>query len=147
MINHVFISRPVLVSAREKESAAIRYLRQVSTIGHEVWQNRVKLTTNKVVLFTTFPRSTVMEETESGEAPDVFKGSFPDPLQLEWYKKYRENESKTMSAFKSLMFFVVFLLILGIVCYGNRDYHQYLMGNEIKALFPRISKASIYFCL
>jgi len=67
-------------------------------------------------------------------------------MQLEWYKNYRENEAKTMSAFKSLMFFVFFLLILGIVCYGNRDYHQYLMGREIKALFPRVEKASIYFC-
>lgn len=105
----------------------------------------MKLRTNKAVLFTIFPRSTAREETERDETPDFFRGSLPDPMQLEWYKKYRENEAKTMSAFKSLTFFVLFLLILGIVCYGNRNYHQYLMGSEIKAIFPRVAKASIYF--
>ena len=50
-----------------------------------------------------------------------------------------------MSAFKSLTFFVSFLLILGVVCYGNRDYHQYLMGKEVKAIFPLVEEASIYF--
>ena len=65
-------------------------------------------------------------------------------MQLEWFKKYRDNETKTMSALKSLTFFVSFLLILGIVCYGNRDYHQYLMGKEIKAMFPRVAKVSIF---
>ena len=102
----------------------------------------------KAVLFNfIFHRPTITEETESEKPPDIFKGSLPDPMQLEWYKNYRENEAKTMSAFKSLIFFVLFLLILGIVCYGNREYHQYLMGREIKALFPRVEKASIYFLL
>lgn len=77
--------------------------------------------------------------------PDFCSGALPDPMQLEWYKKYKENETKTMSAFKSLTFFVSFLLILGIVCYGNRDYHQYLMGKEVKAIFPGAAKASLYF--
>lgn len=96
-------------------------------------------------LFTISYRSTAWEEIENEETPESFRGALPDPMQLEWYKKYRENEAKTMSAFKSLTFFVLFLLILGIVCYGNRDYHQYLMGREIKAIFPRVQKASIYF--
>ena len=50
-----------------------------------------------------------------------------------------------MSAFKSLTFFVSFLLILGVVSYGNRDYHQYLMGKEVKAIFPLVEEASSYF--
>ena len=65
-------------------------------------------------------------------------------MQLEWFKKYRDNETKTMSALKSLTFFVSFLLILGIVCYGNRDYHQYLMGKEVKAIFPRVAQVCIF---
>ena len=35
-----------------------------------------------------------------------------------------------------------FFLILGIVCYGNQDYHQYQIGREVKALLPRSEKAS-----
>ena len=101
--------------------------------------------TNKTFLFTISLRSTPREETESEETPDFLGGFLPDPMHLEWYKKYRENEAKTLSAFKSLTFFVFFLLILGIVCYGNRDYHQYLMAREIEAIFPRFDKASIYF--
>ncbi|KAJ7356060.1 hypothetical protein OS493_026983 [Desmophyllum pertusum] len=77
---------------------------------------------------------------ENEETPEVYSGALPDPMQLEWFKKYRDNETKTMSALKSLTFFVSFLLILGIVCYGNRDYHQYLMGKEIKAIFPRVAQ-------
>ena len=103
------------------------------------------LRTDKDILFTISPRLTAKEESESEETPDFLGVYLPDPTQLEWYKKYRENEAKTMSAFKSLTFFVFFLLILGIVCYGNRDYHQYLMGREVKAIFPRFAKASIYF--
>ena len=80
---------------------------------------------------------------EDDEPPDIFKGALPDATQLECYKRYRVNEKKTMSAFKSLISFVSFLLILGIVCYGNQDYHQYLIGREVKALLPR-SKKVIY---
>ena len=79
--------------------------------------------------------------------PEFFNETLPDPMQLEWYKKYRENEAKSMSAFKSLTFFVSFLLILGMVSYGNRDYHQYLIGKEVKAIFPRAVEASIYFII
>ncbi|XP_078349636.1 LOW QUALITY PROTEIN: polycystin-1-like protein 2 [Oculina patagonica] len=85
-------------------------------------------------------RSTAWEEEENDDMPEFYSRALPDPMQLEWYKKYKENEAKTMSAFKSLTFFVSFLLILGIVCYGNRDYHQYLMGKEVKAIFPRAAE-------
>ena len=79
---------------------------------------------------------------EDDEPPDTFRGALPDAMQLECYKKYRVNEKKTMSAFKSLISFVSFFLILGIVCYGNQDYHQYQIGREVKALLPRSEKAS-----
>lgn len=69
-------------------------------------------------------------------------------MQLEWYKTYRENEANTLSAFKSLTFFILFILVLGIVCYGNRDYHHFLMAQEVKAIFSRVEKASaIFTCL
>lgn len=63
-------------------------------------------------------------------------------MQLEWYKKYRDRETKTLSAFKSLTFFALFILVLGIVCYGSRDYHHYLMVEEVKAIFPHAEQAS-----
>jgi len=34
------------------------------------------------------------------------------------------------------------MLVLGIVCYGTRDYHHYLMAEEVKAIFPRAEQAS-----
>ena len=65
-------------------------------------------------------------------------------MQLEWYKKYRDNETKTLSAFKSLTFFILFIFLLGIICYGNRGYHHYLMGDEVKAIFAGAKQASTF---
>ena len=64
----------------------------------------------------------------------------PDPTQLEWFKKYRMAQAETMALFRSLTFFLLFLVVLAIVCYGNRDYHQYLMGQEARAILPKTDK-------
>ena len=90
-------------------------------------------------------RSTREEQyCEDEEPPEIYNGALPDALQLEWYKKYKDKETRTLSAFKSLVFFTLFIMVLGIVCYGSRDYHHYLMAEEVKAIFPRIEQASIY---
>ena len=52
---------------------------------------------------------------EDDEPPDIFRGALPDAMQLECYKKYRVNEKKTMSAFKSLISFVSFFWYL-VLC-------------------------------
>ena len=78
---------------------------------------------------------------EDVEPPEIYNGALPDAMQLEWYKKYKEKETRTLSAFKSLTFFTLFMLVLGIVCYGSRDYHHYLMVEEVKAIFPRSEQA------
>ena len=72
----------------------------------------------------------------------MYNGALPDALQLEWYKKYKDKETRTLLAFKSLTFFTLFMLVLGIVCYGSRDYHHYLMAEEVKAIFTRADQAS-----
>jgi len=78
---------------------------------------------------------------EDVEPPEIYNGALPDAVQLEWYKKYKEQETRTLSAFKSLTFFTLFILVLGIVCYGSRDYHHYLMVEEVKAIFPLAEQA------
>ena len=92
-------------------------------------------------------RATTEEEKslENEKTPEIYSESLPDPMQLEWYKTYREHEATTLSAFKSLTFFVLFILVLGIVCYGNRDYHHFLMAQEVKAVFSGVEKASAIF--
>ena len=79
---------------------------------------------------------------EDEEPPEIYNGTLPDARQLEWYKKYKDKETRTVSAFKSLTFFTLFMLVLGIVCYGSRDYHHYLMVEEVRAIFPRAEEAS-----
>jgi len=74
--------------------------------------------------------------------PEIYNGTLPDAIQLEWYRKYKDKETKTLSAFKALTFFTLFMLVLGMVCYGTRDYHHYLMVEEVKAIFPRAEQAS-----
>lgn len=78
---------------------------------------------------------------EDVEPSEIYDGALPDAMQLEWYKKYKEKETRTLSAFKSLTFFTLFMLVLGVVCYGSRDYHHYLMVEEVKAVFPRDEQA------
>ena len=92
---------------------------------------------------SSYCRSLARRDNGNDEPPDSFKGALPDAMQLEGYKKYRINESRTVSAFQSLTFFVSFLMILGIVCYGNQDYHQYLIGREVKAILPRSEKVKM----
>ena len=83
------------------------------------------------------------EQSSEGEEPsEVYNGALPDAMQLEWYKKYKDKETRTLSAFKSLTFFALFMLVLGIVCYGSRNYYHYLMAEEVKAIFPRAEQAS-----
>ena len=79
---------------------------------------------------------------EDEEPPEICNGASPDAMQLEWFKKYKDKETRTLSAFKSLMFFALFMLVLGIVCYGSRDYYHYLMAEEVKAIFPRAEQVS-----
>ena len=78
------------------------------------------------------------------ESSEIYNGALPDAMQLEWYKKYKDKETITLSAFKSLTFFTLFMLVLGIVCYGSRDYHHYLMVEEVQAIFQRAEQASIF---
>ena len=83
------------------------------------------------------------EQSSEGEEPsEIYNGALPDAMQLEWYKKYKDKETRTLSAFKSLTFFALFMLVLGIVCYGSRNYYHYLMAEEVKAIFPRAEQAS-----
>ena len=81
---------------------------------------------------------------EDEEPPEMYNGALPDALQLEWYKKYKDKETRTLLAFKSLTFFTLFMLVLGIVCYGSRDYHHYLIVEQVRAIFPRTEQVSTF---
>ena len=84
------------------------------------------------------------QSCEDEEPTEIYNGALPDALQLEWYRKYKDKETRTLSAFKSLTFFTLFMLVLGIVCYGSRDYHHYLMVEGVQAVFQRAEQASIF---
>lgn len=104
--------------------------------------NGVKEAAISFLFFSLF-RTTKLDDQVDDETPDIASATLPDPRQLEWFKKYRMDEAQTLSVFRSLTFFVSFLGILAVVCYGGRDYHQYMIGQEARAILPRVSEVSI----
>ena len=84
-----------------------------------------------------------MDNEGDDEAPEI-GNVLPDPRQLEWYTKYRTDEAKTMSVFRSLTFFIAFLVVLAVVCYGNRDYHNFIIAQEARALVPEATEVCTF---
>ena len=86
-----------------------------------------------------------MDDEGDDEAPEIDNGVLPDPMQLEWFRKYRMDEAKAMSVFRSLTFFVAFLVVLAVVCYGNRDYNHYIIAQEARAILPKVTEVGVLY--
>ena len=54
-------------------------------------------------------------------------------------REYQVKEAKMYSFARELVGYLLFLLLLTIVCYGNRSYHGYLMTKNIKDTFSNFS--------
>ena len=60
-------------------------------------------------------------------------------------REYQVKEAKMYSFARELVGYLLFLLLLTIVCYGNRSYHGYLMTKNIKDTFSNFSLVRIGF--
>ena len=67
----------------------------------------------------------------------------PEEAVLEQAREYRVKEAKMYSFGRELVVYLLFLLLLTIVCYGNRSYHGYLMTKNLKDTFSNYSLVSI----
>ena len=67
----------------------------------------------------------------------------PEEAVLEQAREYRVKEAKMYSFGRELVVYLLFLLLLTIVCYGNRSYHGYLMTKNLKDTFSSYSLVSI----
>lgn len=65
----------------------------------------------------------------------------PEEAVLEQAREYRVKEEKMYSFGRELLMYLLFLLLLTTVCYGNRSYHGYLMTKNIKDIFSNYSLA------
>ena len=87
------------------------------------------------------------EQLSSLETKDVHDSQditveMPQQDVLERAREYRVKEAKMYSFGKELVGYLLFLLLLTIMCYGNRSYHGYLMTRNLKDTFSNFSLVS-----
>ena len=69
----------------------------------------------------------------------------PNEDELNNAREYQVKEAKMYSFARELVRYLLFLLLLTIVCYGNRSYHGYLMTKNIKDTFSNFSLVRMGF--
>ena len=90
---------------------------------------------------TTTDQQTCVAETGDTDKQDV-KVEILHGDELMYAKEYKIKEAKMFSFGKELLFYLFFLLLLTIVCYGNRSYHGYTMTKNLKDTFSNFSLVS-----
>ena len=73
------------------------------------------------------------------DASQSVKVDVPHEDDLNLAREYRVKEAKMFSFFGELAGYLFFLSLLMIVCYGNRNYHGYLMTKNLKDTFSNFS--------
>jgi hypothetical protein len=73
---------------------------------------------------------------------DRVEMKFPKESELEKAKDYQVKEEKLFSFVREAAIYGAFLILLTIVCYGNRSYHGYRMTKTIKDEFHNFSKVN-----
>ncbi|XP_022800666.1 polycystic kidney disease protein 1-like 2 [Stylophora pistillata] len=84
----------------------------------------------------------------SNDEADNEEVEIPKPLskkQLRRARKTRLREIYIYSAFRNLGSYMLYLLILMIVCYGGRSKHGYLMTSSMKNTFGELNMISNHF--
>ena len=82
-------------------------------------------------------------ETKSINDTQSIKVEMPQENDLIRAKEYRTKEAKMFSFIRELLGYLLFILLLTIVCYGSRDYHGYLMTKNVKDTLRHFSLVSI----
>ena len=82
-------------------------------------------------------------KTNSINDTQSIKVEMPQENDLIRAKEYRTKEAKMFSFIKEFLAYLLFILLLTIVCYGSRDYHGYLMTKNLKDTLQDFSLVSI----
>ncbi|KAJ7340518.1 hypothetical protein OS493_003270 [Desmophyllum pertusum] len=85
----------------------------------------------------------LFESTEVAGDTQSIKVDMPHEDELQRAREYRVKEAKMFSFVRELVGYLLFLLLLTIVCYGNKSYHGYLMTKNIQDTFSDFSLVSI----
>jgi len=92
--------------------------------------------THKAVRNKTRSKATIKKKSSS------IKMQEHDEAELEKAREYQIKENAMFSFVRELLLYGVFLVLLTIVCYGNRSYLGYLQTKAIKDDFNNFTKVS-----
>lgn len=65
--------------------------------------------------------------------------------ELENARRSRRKQAKASGAISEIIFFLVFIILFMVVCYGNRDSVRYNLTKSIHDVFKDFSKVGVHF--
>ena len=78
------------------------------------------------------------------DRPQSVKIVVPNDDELKRAKEYRVKEAIMFSFARELIGYLLFVCLLTVVCYGNRNYHGYLITKNLQDTFSNFSMVSIF---
>ena len=78
------------------------------------------------------------------DRPQSVKIVVPNDDELKRAKEYRVKEAIMFSFARELIGYLLFVCLLTVVCYGNRNYHGYLITKNLQDTFSNFSLVSLF---
>ena len=129
----LFVLQPTKICLIMVLSACLFRRVEPEVIRHETNKENDAASSNKPNIKT--------ESMVSGDLQSI-RVDVPLEEELERARKYRKKEATAFSFGRELGIFLFFLFLLMIVCYGNRNYHGFLIGKNLQdtlVSFPEVS--------
>lgn len=122
----LFVLQPTKIYLIMVLSACLFNRYEPEVIRHETNEDKYAVT----------PRKS-NSEAESTVSDDIQNIRIDIPLEreLERVRQYRRKEAEAFSFGRELAIFLFFLFLLMVVCYGNRNYHGFLIGKNTQDTF------------
>ena len=90
----------------------------------------------------------VLSEEEMNKEQDVvYDKDAPDASELEWYKEEKRKRLRFYAIVREITVFIVFMVVLMAVCFGNTDRNRYLLYKSVKDDFGSFESVSTKFVL
>ena len=82
-------------------------------------------------------------DTAQVDSPQSVKIDVPKDDELKLAREYRVKQAIMLSFARELIGYLLFVCLLAVVCYGNRNYHGYLIAKNLQDTFSNFSMVSI----
>lgn len=110
----------------------------LSLTGDVAISQPVKIIIVSVIVASRWGRTkTPSESTQDNPVQQLFECSSEE---IQRTKKFKVNEKKMYKFIKELVFLIVFVLLLMIVCYGDKNEHRYQLTDATRKSFQKFDQ-------